>query len=270
MMRARRILDWMMRLLFPVVLLGVVVFSIYFQPPLVSSPEVSRQFRDQGSKSGFFLSAATQTSAWPSDLPLILARALQAAFGQDMPRAESFYYVGTARARIKGLPLNFGAEAVLIPGQGLARQRQLNLFGFPVLLFQAGVSQDRAWLRRNGRPREADLEAARTAVWLERAALLLPLAQAGLEWRPAGEGRLKTLIGSGRELILEFKEKRLVQARAGDQSLVLAEPVKFGPYSLASVWTGRWGQAGWRRFQLTGLVLNPPFAGQALADGLGR
>lgn len=260
----RRVLDRFIRYLFPAVLVAVVIISIFMQPPLISSPEVSEQFREQGARPGFFSSAANGEAAWPGHLPPLLRDALEAAYGPERPVVESFYLFGQAKRRLFGLPFNFGAELVLIPGRGEAVQQGMSIFGFRILLYQTGLDDNAAWRRDNGRDQNVDAEAVLLGFVLEQAALLLPLAEADLTWRQEGPNLLAASLSGIGELVLEFDQQRLVRAALGEQEIILSEPASFGSYTLPSVWTGQYGQAGMKRFELHGLVLNPPFAQDAL------
>ncbi len=260
-----RMTHWLMQLLFPLTLAAVILASLYFQPPLISSPEISRKFTDQGSRPGFIEAGQSRRLAWPPGLPRALKQALIAAFGPDWPAAESIYYFGLARSPVWGLPLKSGAETILIPNRGRAVGQRIVLFGFQIRLAQAGWAGPKAWRRINGRPLEADFEAARKGDWLERAALLLPLAAADLAWRKSGPDGLRASVSPGGELSLAFSHDRLVEARLSEQKIILSQFQSFGPFVLPTQWSGRWGQLQMSRFQLQGLVLNPPFAQAALA-----
>jgi|GEM_PF-5929222 len=272
-MAARRWADWFFRLLFPVVLFGVVIYSFLNQPALISSPQIKAGFAGAGSGRGFLEDAAPAKDGWPPDLPSPLAEALESAFGVEMPRAGSFYYFGQARRRWGGLWLPVGFETVLLPGRGFSRRTALTTFGFQIRLWESGLRDGQGWFKINGRAREAEEPSLFSAGWLEQAALLLPLAKAGLTWEKEGSGRLRADLGQGRSLVLEFdrrgEETLLTRASLGAHHLRPEAWSRFGDYRLPSVLAGSWGQAELIRLDLQGLVLNPPFGREALDQASG-
>ncbi len=260
-------MRWLGNLVFPAVLIGALIASAYMQPPLISSPEVSEDFVTKGSQAGYFANAKEEDKIdWPADLAPLIKNALRAAFGPKMPQVESIYYFGRAtRPWLAGLPMRYGAETILTRSGGRNAIRRFAMFGWPIRRIQVGRNETKSWRLINGDAEPADPVAAARAMWLERAALLLPLAESGLKWAPDGPAGLKASIDGAGVMVLKFADSRLVSARLGDQELNPVEPIAFGPYTLPSRWLGRWGQDRIVRFDLEGIVFNPPFAAQAMA-----
>ena len=273
-MTARRFGDWFFRLLFPVVLTGVVIYSLLNQPALISSPEIRDRFAQAGHAHGFLDDGSPAKSGWPDGLPSPLAEALRTAFGPRMPRAESFYYFGVARQRWGELWLPAGFETVLVPARGFTTRTALTAFGFRTRLWESGLNDKGGWFKVNGRDGVVEETSLFSAWWLEQAALLLPLARADLTWIKEGPGRLSADLGQGRKLVLDFDQRgdqaRLAQAALGDHSLRTQAWNMFGNYRLPSVLAGSWGQTGLVRTNIQALVLNPPFAAKALNQAAGE
>lgn len=256
--------------LFPVALTGLIVWSAWMQSPLISSPEVAQAFREGGSRQGYFDDAKPADAPWPSDLPPLLAGALKEAFGQRMPVVESIHLFGIGRRPwLAALPLKYGAEMVITASGAQAGRLGLSLFGFQISLLQAGLSDAGAWRADDDPVTDDDLKAARAALWLERAALLLPLATAGLDWRQTGTGRLAAAIQGLDELVLTFDGERLILATLAGFEIRPQDGETFGDYRLPTRWQGRWGQLDLIRFDLEGAVFNPPFAAQAVTPATG-
>ncbi len=263
-MSGNRFLDWFFRLLFPAVLTGVIGYSILVQPPLISSPEVKAGFAGFGSRPGYLEYVEPQTGPWPGSLHPLLLKALVRSFGPSRPLVESFYYFGTANRELWGLKAPVGFEALLLPGSGYSRQTSLSAFNFHLALWQTGMRADRAWFKKNGAAGPADPDKAQAAYLLEQAALLLPLAGDGFVFEDNGPNRIKAGVGQGRVLELEFSHDRLLGAAIGENRIRVEHWVSFRDYLIPSHWSGRWGQEGLSAMEIQGLVLNPPFAEEAM------
>ena len=258
-------MEWFFRLLFPLVLIGVILYSVLVQPPLISSPQVKAGFAQYGSRPGYFEYLDPGSEPWPTDLHPLLKKALVRSYGQEMPSVRSFYLFGTARQEMWGFPAPVGFESLLQPGQGFSRQTGLSAFNLYLSLWQTGILKDQAWYKKNGDPKPAQPEAARASFLLEQAALLLPLARAGLTFADDGPDRIKAAAGAGPELTLEFSGGVLIRASAGGQELRPERWAGFGDFTLPASLSGRWGQGGLSALEIQGLVFNPPFAQEALA-----
>ncbi len=265
-MGGNKFLEWFFRLLFPLVLIGVILYSIAVQPPLISSPEVKVGFAQHGSRLGYFEYLAPKFEPWPGNLHPLLAKALVRSYGRTRPLVQSFYYFGTARQEVWGLRSPVGYESLLKPGRGFSRQTGLSAFNLYLSLWQTGMLEGRVWSRKNGDPKPAEPDKARAAFLLEQAVLLLPLVQEGPAFSDDGPGRIKALAGPGLELGLEFSGEVLTRATAGGYEIRPDKWAAFGEYTLPARLSGRWGQVGLSALEIKGLVLNPPFAREALTS----
>ena len=269
-MRGNRLLDWFFRLLFPVVLVGLLIYTFIEQPPPISSPEVKAGFAKSGSSRGYLEQVEPQTGPWPENLPPLLQKALTKSFGPSRPQVGSFYYFGTAKRRMWGFGVPVGYETVLIPGSGFSRQISLSAFNLHLALWQTGLKGDRSWLRENGKRGPAVREKAESTYLLEQAALLLPLAGGGFSFEQAGPGLVRARTGQGEIVELEFSGEQLVGVSAGPYQIKVEAWASFGDYHLPCKWAGGWGQAGLTEMEIQGLVLNPPFAREALDSAAGE
>lgn len=252
-------------LLFPVVLVGIVIWSAWMQTPIISSPQVAEDFRKQDSESGYFENPAPDLADWPEHLPAILSQALKAAFGPQMPLVESYYYFGLARKPwLGGTALKYGAETAMLANGDRSARLRLALFGFQIKFTMTGQTQGRAWRFIGGSAAPAREAEAQAALWLERAALLLPLAQLKLAWTEGRAGTIWTEIKDLGRLELTFESNRLVSAKLAGFEIQATLTASFGAYNLPSRWIGRWGQEEVSRFDLVGLIFNPPFALEAV------
>lgn len=263
-MTKNKIVEWFFRLLFPTVLTGLIIYSIFEQPPLISSPEVDKNFRNTGAQVGYFEDAAEKAAEWPAGLPEPLIKSLKSRYGLKRPEMTSVYAFGTAKLAWPIIDFNTGSEAVLIPAQGLARQDSLSLFGFRFGLWATGYREGKSWSGFNGTPGKTDPASARRGHLLEQAAWLLPLLDMGLSWEQAGPHSLATKLEDGAELVLEFSGERLTRAALGGDYIIFSEWSTFGTFSLPTRWEGRWGQRPRLEFRLQGLLFNPPFAEDAV------
>lgn len=252
-------------LLFPVVLVGLIIWSAWMQTPIISSPEVANDFREKGSEPGYFEDPKPELALWPEHLPGVLKKALISAYGPKMPKAEGFYYFGLARKPwLAGSSLKYGAETVMLANGDRSSGLKLALFGFQIKLMMTGQKQGRAWRFIGGSPAPARENAAQAALWLERAALLLPLAQLELSWTEGQAGTIWAEIQGLGRLELDFGGNNLTSAKLAGFELRPIETIGFGTYNLPSKWLGRWGQEEVTRFDLMGLVFNPPFGSEAV------
>ncbi len=263
-MSGNRFLDWFFRLLFPLALVGVIVYSLMAQPPYISSPEVKTGFARFGSLPGYLEYLDPKDEPWPRDLPPLLKNALVKSFGPTRPRVESFYYFGTAKRKLWGTAAPVGFESLLKPGFGFSRQMGISIFNLHIIMWQTGMLNDKPWSRKNGEPGPADPEAAKAAYLLEQAVWLLPLVGSGLNFVEAGPGRIRAQVMPGRDLTLEFSGPDLVRVSLGEYEIRVEKRISFGDFVLPSLWTGRWGQAGLSELEVQGVILNPPFAEEAL------
>lgn len=265
MSRMEKTLRWVGNLLFPAVIVGSVIVSAYLQPMVISSPKIAADYQQQGSQTGYFTDPQPNSADWPAGIPKMLLAALKRTYGDRMPVAAGYYYFGrSSRPGWLGVPLFYGTEVLITADGRRSAIKSFSLFNWPLDRIETGRTPAKSWKLNDDQSVRTDAVAALRAMWLERAVLLLPLAQAKLNWQTDGPARLVAEIAGAGQLQLEFGGGRLIRARLGRDHITPSEYTDFGSYSLPIVWRGRWGQDGQTAFDLEGLVFNPPFAEEAL------